>query len=382
MKGMEMIQKIRNIYELGIKEMIGLFRDPLMLVLIIYSFTFAVYVGAVSNADSVTNAAIAVVDQDHSALSQRIMESFLPPQFNMPVQIQQYEIDGCLERGEYTFVLVIPPNFQRDLVANKGPTIQLNVDATRMSQAFVGTGYIQNIIMKECGSFYNYGTSTKDKGMDPANIVIRNRFNPNTEASWFGGINQLINNITMLAIILTGASLIRERERGTLEHLMVMPVTSFEVMVSKIWSMSLTVLIATAVALLGVIKWYLGIPVTGSFWLFMTGVALHLFAVTSMGIFLGCFAGNMPQFGILMILILIPMQMLSGGSTPQESMPVAVRRFMQLAPTSHFVSFSQAILFRGAGFKVVWGTFLKLFIIGAVLFIISLRRFRKVAAAS
>ena len=162
---------------------------------------------------------------------------------------------------------------------------------------------------------------------------------------------------------------------------MVMPVTSFETMVSKIWSMSLAVLIASAFALLVIIKWYLGIPVTGSFWLFMTGVTLYLFSVTTLGIFIACFAGNMPQFGILMILILIPMQMLSGGSTPQESMPVPVQRIMQLSPTTHFVTFSQAILFRGAGMRVVWVPFLKLFVIGAVLFVISLKRFRKTAAS-
>lgn len=380
MKGADMIQKLRNIYELGVKELIGLFRDPLMLALIVYSFTFAIYVGAVSSSDSVTNAAVAVVDQDRSSISQRIMESFLPPQFRLPVQIEQYQIDGCMDRGEYTFILVIPPDFQRDLLAGKGPSIQLNVDATRMSQAFVGAGYVQQIVLKECNTFFAAGSSAGE-GISPANIVIRNRFNPNLESSWFGGINQLINNITMLAIILTGASLIRERERGTLEHLMVMPVTSFETMVSKIWSMSLAVLIASAFALLVIIKWYLGIPVTGSFWLFMLGVTLYLFAVTSLGIFIACFAGNMPQFGILMILILIPMQMLSGGSTPQESMPVPVQRIMQLSPTTHFVTFSQAILFRGAGMRVVWVPFLKLFVIGAVLFIISLKRFRKTAAA-
>ena len=277
---------------------------------------------------------------------------------------------------------MIPPNFQRDLLAGKGPSIQLNVDATRMSQAFVGGGYVQQIIVKECAAFFSAGSSPGGKGVTPANLVIRNRFNPNLESSWFGGINQLINNITMLAIILTGASLIRERERGTLEHLMVMPVTSFETMVSKIWSMSLAVLIASAFALLVIIKWYLGIPVTGSFWLFMLGVTLYLFSVTSLGIFIACFARNMPQFGILMILILIPMQMLSGGSTPQESMPVPVQRIMQLSPTTHFVTFSQAILFRGAGFRVVWVPFLKLFVIGAVLFAVSLKRFRKTAAAS
>ena len=381
MKGAEMIQKLRNIYELGVKELIGLFRDPLMLALIVYSFTFAIYVGAVSSSDSVTNAAVAVVDQDRSNISQRIMESFLPPQFRLPAQIEQYQIDGCMDRGEYTFVLVIPPDFQRDLLAGKGPSIQLNVDATRMSQAFVGAGYVQQIILKECAAFFTAATSGASN-VQPANLVIRNRFNPNLESSWFGGINQLINNITMLAIILTGASLIRERERGTLEHLMVMPVTSFETMAAKIWSMSLAVLIASAFALLVIIKWYLGIPVTGSFWLFMLGVTLYLFSVTSLGIFIACFAKNMPQFGILMILILLPMQMLSGGTTPQESMPMPVRRIMQLSPTTHFVTFSQAILFRGAGLRVVWVPFLKLIVIGGVLFLISLRRFRKVAAAA
>ena len=212
MKGANMIQKLRNIYELGVKELIGLFRDPLMLALIVYSFTFAIYVGAVSSSDSVTNAAVAVVDQDRSSLSQRIMDSFLPPQFRLPVQIEQYQIDGCMDRGEYTFILVIPPDFQRDLLAGKGPSIQLNVDATRMSQAFVGAGYVQQIVLKECNAFFASGSSA-GAGISPANIVIRNRFNPNLESSWFGGINQLINNITMLAIILTGASLIRERER-------------------------------------------------------------------------------------------------------------------------------------------------------------------------
>ena len=190
----------------------------------------------------------------------------------------------------------------------------------------------------------------------------------------------MINNISMLAIILTGAALIRERECGTLEHLLVLPLRSFEIMVSKIWAMALVVLATAGISQLVVIEWIMGVPAEGSRLLFMTGLAMYLFAVTSLGIFLACIAQNMPQLGILLILVLLPMEMLSGGSTPLESMPPLIQKVMQISPTTQFVSFSQAILFRGAGLEVVWKQFLALIVIGTVLFVYSLTRFRRSAA--
>lgn len=330
----------------------------MLLFLILYAFSVGIYISASSESDSILDASIAIVDEDKSPLTMRVTDAFLPPYFHRPAHISRAEIDGAMDRGDYTFILVFPPSFQKDVIAGNTPSIQLNVDATRMSQAFTGCGYIQSIAMKEVQKFLGKGNNKADF-RPPANVVIRNRYNPNLSGSWFGGINELINNITMLAIILTGAALIRERERGTLEHLLVMPVTSFEIMVSKIWSMSLVVLVAAGFALLFVIRGWLGVPATGSFWLYMLGIVLHLFAVTSLGIFLACFAQSMPQFGILMILVLLPMEMLSGGTTPQESMPEAVRDFMTIAPTTHFVAFSQSILFRNAGINVVWWPFTK-----------------------
>ena len=246
-----------------------------------------------------------------------------------------------------------------------------------MSQAFNGSGYIQKIISQEVSKFINAsGTSTESA----ATTVLRNRFNPNLTQIWFSGVMQLVNNITMLAIILTGAALIRERECGTLEHLLVMPVNSFEIMVSKVWSMMAVVLAASAVSLVFVIEGAMNVPIAGSVLLYLTGVALHLFAVTSLGIFLACIAQNMPQLGMLMILVLLPMQMLSGSSTPRESMPEWVQNVMLAAPNTHLVELSQAILFRGAGIEVVYRQFLFLFVIGSVLFWISLCRFRKSVA--
>jgi ABC-2 type transport system permease protein len=156
-----------------------------------------------------------------------------------------------------------------------------------------------------------------------------------------------------------------------------MPVTPAQIMLSKVWSMALVVLIASFLSLNLMVRGVLGVPVEGSIALFFAGAALSLFATTSMGIFLATLARNMPQFGMLMMLTIMPLQMLSGGTTPRESMPEIVQNIMLIAPTTHFVELSQAILYRGAGLETVWQPFLALALIGTVLFFLSLARFRK-----
>jgi ABC-2 type transport system permease protein len=193
---------------------------------------------------------------------------------------------------------------------------------------------------------------------------------------------EIINNVTMLSIILTGAALIREREHGTIEHLLVMPVTPTEIMLAKIWSMSVVVLLSAAFSLIFIVQGLLKVPVEGSTVLFLVGATLHLFAATSMGIWMATLARSMPQFGMLAVLILLPLQMLSGNSSPRESMPELVQNAMLLAPTTHFVMLAQAILFRGADLSVVWPQFLALAIIGTTFFLIASVQFRKSVAQS
>lgn len=365
---------LANIYRLGVKELWSLRRDKIMLFLIFYTFTISVYTGATAMPETLHKAPIAVVDEDASPLSARIVSAFYPPQFNIPELISLQQMDPGMDSGRYTFVVNIPPNFQSDILAGNITNIQLSTDATRMSQAFSGSGYIQQIIMAEISEFLQH---QRGLASTPVDLELRVRFNPTLEKVWFGSVMQIINNVTMLSIILTGAALIREREHGTLEHLLVMPVTPTEIMLAKIWSMGVVVLFAAAFSLTFVIQGALKVTIEGSVMLFLLGAALHLFATTSLGIFIATLARNMPQFGMLMILILLPLQMLSGGSTPRESMPDVVQNIMLAAPTTHFVSQAQAILYRGAGLDVVWPQFLWLVIIGSVLFAFSLSRFRK-----
>ena len=368
---------IANIYRLGVKELWSLWRDPMLLVLIVYVFTFAVYTSATAMPDTLHKTPIAIVDEDDSPLSQRIVSAFYPPQFITPQVISMAEVDPGMDAGRYTFALHIPQGFQRDVLAGRAPQVQLNVDATRMSQAFTGSGNVQQIVVGEVNEFVQ---RQRGSASAPVDIAVRARFNPALEKGWFGALNSIINQITMLSIILTGAALIREREHGTIEHLLVMPVNPTEIMLSKVWSMGLVVLVASALSLGLVVRGILDVPVEGSVPLFFAGAALHLFATTSMGIFMATIARNMPQFGMLMVLTIIPLQMLSGGATPRESMPELVQNIMLVAPTTHFVELGGAILFRGAGIEVVWKQFLWLVVIGAALFAGSLARFRKTIA--
>jgi ABC-2 type transport system permease protein len=137
------------------------------------------------------------------------------------------------------------------------------------------------------------------------------------------------------------------------------------------------VLAASAFSLLFVVQGLLSVPIEGSLALFLAGTALHLFATTSMGIYLATLARSMPQFALLLMLVLLPLQMLSGASTPRESMPEAVQYIMLAAPNTHFVMLAQAILYRGAGLAAVWPQFLAIAAIGTALFALALARFRR-----
>ena len=368
------MRRVSNIYRLGVKELWSLIRDPMMLVLIVYTFTAAIYIAATAMPDSLHKAAIAIVDEDQSPLSARIASAFYPPHFMAPSMIALPQVDPGMDAGQFTFALDIPPDFQREVIAGRSPTIQLNVDATRMSQAFTGSGYIQQIVLGEVNEFVQ---RHRGSAAAPVALALRARFNPNLTAAWFGALMEVINAVTMLSIILAGAALIREREHGTVEHLLVMPVTPSEIMLAKVWAMGLVVLLATGFSLTFIVQGALRVPIEGSVALFLFCATLHLFATTSMGIFMATLARSMPQFGLLMMLTLLPLQMLSGGTTPRESMPAFAQNVMLAAPTTHFVSAAQAILYRGAGVDVVWPQFLALVGIGTVFFVVALTRFRK-----
>lgn len=374
------MRSLSHIYRLGIKELYSLGRDPVLVFLILYTFTFAIYEVANGVKTEVRNASIAFVDEDGTELSRRLRDNFLLPYFKRPEVLQSgQDIDPAMAAGEYAFVVTVPARFQADVLAGRQPTLQLNVDATAMTLAGNGTAYITTILQTALADF----VSRSEGGAElPVSLSVRVKFNPNLESSWFLAVIQIIENVTMLALILSGAAVIREREHGTIEHLLVMPVTPTEIMLAKTWSNGLVIVLAAIVSLYVVVKGLLAVQINGSIGLFAFGAAVYLFSMCSLGIALSSIARTMPQFGLLAIPFFVVMNLLSGAVSPLEAMPRALQVIMQAAPSTHFTSFTKAVLYRGAGLDVVWPQLLAMVGIGLLLFFLSAWRFRRTMSAS
>ncbi|THH36901.1 ABC transporter permease [Aliishimia ponticola] len=368
-----------NIYRLGVKELRSLWADPILLFLVVYMFSFAIYAVATGAKTEVSNAAIAYVDLDQSDLTGRIVNAILPPEFDTAQRIELSDLEAAMDSGEYVFVLSFPPRFEADVIAGNYPSVQLNVDATAMTQAGNGAVYLQQIIASEINRFV---TGDDEASALPINLVITAQFNPNLQSIWFSSVMQIINNVTILAVLLTGAALIREREHGTIEHLLVMPVNASEIMLAKIWANGLVIVIGAVLSLALVVQGVLQVPIAGSIPLFVAGTVLYLVSVTGLGILLATFTTSMPQFGLLAMPVLVIMNLLSGSTTPIESIPVWLQTVMQISPSTHFVAFSQAILYRGAGFDIVWSDMLVMIGLSVLFFAIALSRFRRTMATS
>jgi ABC-2 type transport system permease protein len=370
---------VQNIFWLGVKELRSFSHDFVLLGLVIYAFSLAVIMQGRSDAQELHNASIAFVDEDNSQLSRRLAGAFFPPYFQLPQQIVQKDVVPLMNMGRYTFVVDIPPDFERNVLAGRKPAIQIDVDATAMVQAGLGSGYAQQIIATEVADFVSHSEGSPSASVS---LDVRIAFNPNATTAWFSTVMGIINNVTMLAIILAGAAIVREREHGTMDHLLVLPLTPFEIAMSKVWANGLVIAVAVGLSLYIVVRGILAIPIAGSIPLFMVGVVIYLFFATAIGIFLGTVARSMPQLGLLYMLVYLPMNMLSGGNTPLESMPPWLATLMQASPSTHFVSFAQSILYRGAGLDVVWPQFLAVAVVGGLFFGFAILRFRSVAGQS
>lgn len=370
-----MMEPLSRVFHLGVKELLVLARDITLLLFIGYTFTFDIKNAAEGMSLELRNAAIAIVDEDHSPLSQRIVAAFRPPHFRAPDLVEFSGIDRTLERGTHSFVLVLPPKLQSDLAAGRKPEIQLDVDATAVNQAYIGAGYVRNIVGEEIER--HLGLRKRDVSSAlPIDVRIRVLYNQNLTSEWYNALIRLLLVITQIAFLLPAAALLREKEHGTIEHLLVMPLGAGEIMLAKIWPTCLVVICAAALALHGIVAGLFGVPFRGSEILFFAGTLIYLFAITSIGVVLATFTRSIQQMSLLAMLILVPLMFLSGTYTPVESMPESIRWLTLISPVRHYVEFATSIVFRGAGIEVLWPKLAAIAAIGAVLVAGALLRFR------
>ncbi|RDD72683.1 ABC transporter permease [Paracoccus versutus] len=368
------MRAILNIFWLIGKEIKSTLGDPVMVGLILWSFFFAVMMEARGAGDTVHNASIAIVDEDNSPLSRQIAGALMPPWFQTPLYMTANQAAAAMDRGDVMFTLNFPPDFGSDAIAGRAPVAQLLADATAVSQAQLGSDYLRNIVADESRVFL---TGRSDAPVPDLDLELRRAFNPNGNPIWFKTLSSLLNQLSLLTIVLTGAAMLREREHGTIEHLMVMPLSPVEVALSKVLAVMLIVLVAFVGSLLVVVQGILGVPVAGSMPLLVMGAAVYLWAAAAIGMLLGTLARSMAQFALLIVMTIIPIIMLSGGFSAIESQPDAVRRLTMLLPSRHFLAFAKAVAFRGAGLAAVWMQLALMISLGAAFFAASLVLFRR-----
>jgi ABC-2 type transport system permease protein len=371
------MQSLSNIFWLGVKDLRTLSKDLMMILFIIYSFGLSIYMQSTGAGETVNNASVAIVDEDNSSLSRSIAGLFYPPYFQVAKMISAADIDRGMDNGLYTLVVVIPPRFEADVRKGRDIEVQVNADATAVQQASLGSGYIQNMVSEEVTRYRQEMAQTTGLSSD---LVIRRAFNANGTQSWFRAIVGLADQLSMLIIILTGAALLREREHGTIEHLLVMPLTAFEIALAKVWSNGVVIIVGFIFSLLFVIEGLLDVPIAGSRGLLVLGTVIYVFATAAIGIFLGTLARTMAQFALLMMMTVMPMMMLSGGMSPIESQPQWVQYVTWFFPSRHYVSFTQAIVYRGADLGIVWKEFLTVLVMGVTFLSVSLVLFRRSVA--
>ncbi|MDP1948489.1 MAG: ABC transporter permease [Nitrospirota bacterium] len=363
------------------KELVQLFRDTPLMGFLIYSFTLSVYVTGNGIQTQLKNAGLVVYDADRSVSSRELISRFHPPYFRFDGELTHPD-EGFhwLDRGRSMMVLDIPARFHEALTAGEQTAVQLLVDTTNSPQGLSAAGYAARIVgqfSQELIMMRNGQTGSSSTTVPMILSDHRVWFNQDQNETWFESISHLLRMITIFAVLLPAAALVREKERGTVEQLLVSPLTPAQIMLPKVVAMTLVILGATAVALFGVMLPVFDVPIRGSIALLFLLTALFIVATAGIGVFASTVTKNQAQVGMMTLLVVAPMLLLSGIFTPLETMPAWVRYLMALSPLRYFIEIATGILLKGIGLEMLWSQALSMVALGGSLFGFGMWRFRK-----
>lgn len=363
------------------KEIRQLLRDPVLLSFLAFVFTVNVYLQGSSVSLQLNRAAMVVQDADHSAASRELIHRFRPPYFRLDGEVDDSrQAIGLLDKGEAMVALDIPPRFEEALLAGKTASVLMQVDATHTAPAFLASSYAARIVSQ-------FGLETalareglSGGGLEEVPVIIDDQrvwFNPNQKDTWFMPISELLEGITLFSILLPAAAMVREKERGTVEQLLVSPLSPFQIMFPKVIAMAGVILAGVSLSLFAVLGLVFQVPMRGSLPLFYVVTTLYIFANAGLGLFIATIARNLAQVGLLSLLILAPIILLSGTWTPPEAMPGWLRAGTLVSPLRHYIDAAYGILLKGAGLDLLWDSVLAIALLGSGIFAFGLWRFRR-----
>lgn len=371
---------LRRLRAMSVKELLQLWRDPVLLFFIVYAFTIDIYNAGSGVTLQLSHAAFAVHDADRSAASRELLGRFRAPDFQPLGEVgSQRQGLALLDDSQVLFVLDVPPRFEHDLLRGDGTALQMQVDASNSVLGFLAQAEALQIVARyglESG-LARAGLGAGLGGVPVVEVQPQVWFNPNQNDAWFMAISELLNVITVFAILLPAAAMVREKERGTIEQLIVSPLTPFQVMAPKVLAMTLVILAATALALAAVLGPVFQVPMRGSLLLFFAVTTLYVVALSGLGLYVATVTRNMAQAAMLSILLLAPMIFLSGAWTPPEAMPAVARWAMVASPLYYYIDAAYGIILKGAGLRLLWDSVLGIVVLGGLAVGLGLHRFRR-----
>lgn len=370
----------RRLGAMIMKELLQLSRDGALMFFFIWSFNVNVFLSANDMKLQLANARLVVHDADHSVASRELIHRFRSPFFRVDGEIARLD-EGLrlLDDGKAMLVLNIPPRFEEALIGGEQTAVQLQGDTTNSPQGLSAASYAARIVGEfglEVAAQHVGLAGTAEDGLPVIRSEHRVWYNPNQNEAWFQSVVELLNMITVFAILLSAAAMVREKERGTIEQLLVSPLTPFQIMFPKVAAMTLAILMGTALSLFVIVQGMFHLPVKGSLLLFFSMTALYVFTTAGLGLFISMFTTNQAQVGLMTILVVAPMLLLSGTWTPPEAMPEWVRYLMLLSPLHYFIDISYGILLKGIGLEILWKPVLAMAALGGSLFGFGMWRFR------
>jgi ABC-2 type transport system permease protein len=360
------------------KEFSQLFRDVPMLLILVWAFTGAVYTGGHGAGTELSKYPIVVYDLSRSPASRELLSRFRAPYFKLVGQARSdAEVVAVLDGGRANLAVVIPSDFERR-VAEGSARFQVISDGSQSMIATIAGAHIAGIaadyaverLQRRAGA----GLAAAIPQVDARPRV---EYNPNLTDTWFSSLLEVFNQTTMIAMLLAAAAMVREREHGTVEHLLVSPLRPLELFAAKLVPVVALVPVANVASVLGIVHGAFATPIRGSLGLFYAVSVVYVFTMASLGLGIAVLARNLGQAMMLVLLLFYPMMLLSGALTPPESQGDVMRTLGQLSPARHYVDFGYQVLFKGNGLAYVWRDVTGILVLGVVFFVLSARRFAR-----
>ena len=368
---------VRRIATMIRKELLQLGHNWAVLLLVLWSFTMGVYTAGHAQVSDVRDYPMIVLDEARSPASRDLVTRLGKPYFKLVGYVDRdAAVRECFDRGCATLALVIPADFERRLTEGRAE-IQVIIDGTQSLQATIASGYVAAIagqlgVEVLQGSLGRRGVTSSQLGTVDARLRVA--FNPNLTGSWLGSMVELFNSITMISMLLTAAGIVREREHGTLDQLLVSPLRPAELF-AKIVPALVIVPILGAASMYAVVHGILGAPLRGNVGLVLAVTVLYVFVAACIGLAVAAGARSMSQAMLLLFLVMMPMMFLSGGLTPPETMTPIMRRLTLLSPMRYYIHLGIEVLLKGNGLERVWTDLVGLGVLGSGAFGLAVWRF-------